>query len=258
MSAASAEAAAPFAPIAKPRSAAASAGASLTPSPIIMTGPFLRSDRTTSVFWSGVRSDRTASIDRPATTFSATSRRSPVARTIRSIPSLPQTAQQRLRTRPQFVGEDQDPGHLSINSDRHCNRSGGLFPPREDAPSPVTLRLTKRRPPTMTARPSTRPSMPSPGVSATSLGTVRSRLRVCASSTIVSAMTCFEAWSSDAASRRSSLGDRSEAMVVETILARPCVSVPVLSSTSERTCARVSSAFPPLISMPCLAARERP
>ena len=38
------------APIATPTSAAASAGASLTPSPTIITVPFLRSERTTRTF----------------------------------------------------------------------------------------------------------------------------------------------------------------------------------------------------------------
>ena len=32
----------------------------MTPSPTIITGPFLRSDSTTITFWSGVRSERTA------------------------------------------------------------------------------------------------------------------------------------------------------------------------------------------------------
>ena len=43
-----------------------------------------------------------------------------------------------------------------------------------------------------------------------------------------------------------------------TMRAWPCVSVPVLSITSARTRASVSSALPPLIRMPSLAARERP
>ena len=45
-----ADAAAPFAPMAMPTSAATSAGASLTSSPIIITGPAFRSDRTTMTF----------------------------------------------------------------------------------------------------------------------------------------------------------------------------------------------------------------
>ena len=49
-----------------------------------------------------------------------------------------------------------------------------------------------------------------------------------------------------------------EATSIETIRAWPWVRVPVLSITSERTRAKVSSACPPLIRMPCLAARDRP
>ena len=45
---------------------------------------------------------------------------------------------------------------------------------------------------------------------------------------------------------------------IATILASPWVRVPVLSMTSERTCASVSIALPPLIRMPSLAARDRP
>ena len=43
-----------------------------------------------------------------------------------------------------------------------------------------------------------------------------------------------------------------------TMRAWPTVSVPVLSITSERTCASVSIALPPLIRMPRLAARDSP
>jgi len=47
----------------------------------------LRSDSTTKIFWSGASSERTRSIANPAATASATSWRSPVASTMRSIPS---------------------------------------------------------------------------------------------------------------------------------------------------------------------------
>jgi hypothetical protein len=45
---------------------------------------------------------------------------------------------------------------------------------------------------------------------------------------------------------------------IETRRGSPCVNVPVLSITSARTRANVSIARPPLIRMPCLAARDRP
>jgi len=51
---------------------------------------------------------------------------------------------------------------------------------------------------------------------------------------------------------------RADTTLVATICARPCVNVPVLSITSDRTRAKISSAFPPLTRMPCLAARDRP
>ncbi len=64
-SAASAAAAAPRAPKATPRSAAASAGASLIPSPTIITGPRRRSSMTTFVLSAGSRSAATASMGSP-------------------------------------------------------------------------------------------------------------------------------------------------------------------------------------------------
>jgi len=56
-----AAAAAPRAPSATPRSEAASAGASLTPSPTIITGPFRCSAATMPVLAAGSRSATTAS-----------------------------------------------------------------------------------------------------------------------------------------------------------------------------------------------------
>ena len=100
--------------------------------------------------------------------------------------------------------------------------------------------------------------MPSPGVSTTSAGTASVRPLPRAAATMVCAMTCLEAWSSEAASRNSSSGAMLPVTRVATILAWPSVSVPVLSMTSARTRASVSIARPPLIKMPSLAARESP
>ena len=58
--------------------------------------------------------------------------------------------------------------------------------------------------------------------------------------------------------RNSSSGVMLSVTRVETILAWPWVSVPVLSMTSARTRASVSIALPPLIRMPSLAARDSP
>ena len=58
--------------------------------------------------------------------------------------------------------------------------------------------------------------------------------------------------------RRRSSVETPGALRIATTRARPSVSVPVLSMTTARMRARVSSALPPLIRMPCLAARESP
>ena len=73
MSAASDDAVAPLAPMATPMSAAASAGASLSPSPTMIVTPCSRSAPTASTFSAGVRSDRIRSTPSAAPTDSATS-----------------------------------------------------------------------------------------------------------------------------------------------------------------------------------------
>ncbi len=103
-----------------------------------------------------------------------------------------------------------------------------------------------------------RPTIPSPGVSTTSVGMLSVSPLALASATMVSAMMCFEAWSSEAAIRNSSSGVQWSAVCVDTNLAWPAVRVPVLSMTSARTRASVSIALPPLIKMPALAARDSP
>ena len=113
-------------------------------------------------------------------------------------------------------------------------------------------------PPTSADRPSTVPATPSPGVSTTFVGTARWSFRSRASDTIACATMCLDAWSSDAATRRSSVADTSPVVRTETTRAFPSVNVPVLSMTTERMRAITSSALPPLIRIPCLAARDSP
>ena len=71
-------------------------------------------------------------------------------------------------------------------------------------------------------------------------------------------MTCFDAWSSDAASWRSLSGGKPATGRMSTIRACPCVSVPVLSMTSTRTRASASNALPPFTNTPAFAARDTP
>ena len=87
-SAASDDALAPLAPMAMPTSAAASAGASLIPSPTISVGLRRCSVATASTLSEGTRSARTASRSRAAPIVSAASARSPVTITMRDTPAL--------------------------------------------------------------------------------------------------------------------------------------------------------------------------
>ena len=83
-------------------------------------------------------------------------------------------------------------------------------------------------------------------------------LRARASRTSASALTWLEAWSSDAASLRTSPSGTTPVMRMETTPACPLVRVPVLSRTAVRILASDSSAPPLLTSTPREAARDRP
>ncbi len=86
-SAVSSAASLPAAPIAIPTSARASAGASLTPSPTIATGPCaLRSSSIAATLSSGSSSARTSSTPSSAAIASAVPAPSPVSMTIRAMP----------------------------------------------------------------------------------------------------------------------------------------------------------------------------
>ena len=121
----SAEAAAPFAPIATPRSAAARAGASLTPSPIIITGPKTLSARTISIFWSGVSSQLTASSERPEATAWVTPCLSPEAITIRRNPSPRRSLISDFAPSRSSSARIKAPSEFSLYCDEDPHRSDG-------------------------------------------------------------------------------------------------------------------------------------
>ena len=110
----------------------------------------------------------------------------------------------------------------------------------------------------MTVAASTRPATPSPGVS-TTLGRHRQRQAF-------GARLGDDGLGDDVLrglvergrEPQHLVGGDASAIRIETILACPIVSVPVLSITSARTRASVSIALPPLIRMPSLAARDSP
>ena len=121
-----------------------------------------------------------------------------------------------------------------------------------------TRRTTKSSPPTITLRPSTVPSTPSPGISATSVGTGRSSPRARAAATTACATGWGEACSSAAARRSRSSGPGLPGVSIATIRGRPSVRVPVLSRISVRARAIASSGRAPLMRMPKRAARDSP
>ena len=140
----------------------------------------------------------------PTVTASATSRRSPEARTIRAIPKPTEPVDD--LSAPPSAGRPPGPGVRPARRrpHRHDDRPDRVLAAARAPAEPWNVCETKRTPPTMTRRPSTVPSIPSPGISSTSVGSRRASPLLCASGTRARAMTCFDAWSSDAASRRSS------------------------------------------------------
>ena len=123
MSAASDDAVAPRAPIATPTSAAARAGASLMPSPIITVPPgaLIRSALTASTFSIGVRSARTPSTPMAAPTVSATAGWSPVTITIRWMPACRKQPERAWGLRADGVLHDEHAGEavIDVHEDRH-------------------------------------------------------------------------------------------------------------------------------------------
>ena len=76
--------------------------------------------------------------------------------------------------------------------------------------------------------------------------------------TIASASTCGDIWSTEAASRRTSVLSRPGAARTSTTTGRPAVRVPVLSITSVVAWPRFSNAPPLRITTPCRDARDKP
>ncbi len=200
-SAASEAAVAPRAPRATPTSARASAGASLTPSPTIMVGARRVSSFTTSSFSAGERSASTSSTPMTAPTVSATSVRSPVTITIRSIPLL--LSERRVRAAS---------GRRGSSNTRTPAGTPSMPTKTVRAPSRCALRRAERAHlgvpvtpdhdafPTATWRPATVPRMPWPASSSTPSGSESSHFCSNADWTTALARTWGETWSREAAS----------------------------------------------------------
>ena len=121
----------PRAPMAIPTSARARAGASLIPSPVMMTGTRRCSRRTTSSLRSGVSPARTSSTPASAPTAAAASARSPVARTMRVTPPRRMARDRRPGVRPDPVLEHDGAGGLAVCRDEHGERAVQSGPPAD-------------------------------------------------------------------------------------------------------------------------------
>ncbi len=193
-SAASDEAVAPRAPIATPTSAAASAGASFTPSPTMIVGPNSPSAFTASTLSAGSRSDRMRSTPIEMPTDSATSGWSPVTITTRSIP-----ARRRMRiTRgvSERIGSSRTTAPATSPSTETITHDDPSIALRRRTSRALTgsgaPRATQLALPSPTLRPLTRPRMPEPSSSRTSSGKTSSSPRRRAEATIAVASTCGE------------------------------------------------------------------
>ena len=127
-------------------------------------------------------------------------------------------------------------------------------PPR--APSACTDSNESGRP-TRTSVPSTVARTPTPGCS-NRLGTTSSTPRARAPSATARAIGCSDGSSAKPAARKSCTSLAPDAGATTTSCIRPCVIVPVLSSTATSTARVASRTSPPLITMPSCAPRPVP
>ena len=112
--------------------------------------------------------------------------------------------------------------------------------------------------PARTCSPPIEPSMPDPSDSFTAFGISRRNPRARAVETIAAATICWDACSNEAANLRTSSAFSAGAVSIATSRAPPTVSVPVLSNSTVWTRASASKGPPPLMRMPCRAARDIP
>ena len=244
-------------PIAMPTSAAASAGASLMPSPAIATTrPSRRYLSTTSAFAAGSTSASTSVIPTLRATASAVVLRSPVtittrtpsacnARSASDADSFTGSATERTPARPPSTAR---------NTTVHPS------PQRGSASPSTSLTSTPRSPrndafPTATARPSTFAVTPWPGIARNDEAAAGSMPRSRAPSTTARANGCSLPRSTDAASRRTSASPYPPSARTSTRRGFPSVSVPVLSRSSVSTRAVASSASALRTSTPACAPR---
>ena len=254
--------------IARPTSAAASAGASFRPSPTIATfSPPSRRAWITPALSPGSTSARTSSMpsSRPAASTAlrlsplTSSVRRPIARS-RPMASMapglsvsPKASAPSRRGSPSgMISASQDSVRPSPSQARACACSGAVATPSSSI---------QRWLPSRSARPSTVPETPRPGSARRSAAAVTvSSAEACAraASFTARASGCSLPDCSAAARRSASRSLRPGAAARPVSEGLPAVSVPVLSKATTRTACATSSACASLIRMPWRAAAPVP
>ena len=242
--------------MAMPRSAWASAGASLTPSPTIATtAPPSWRRATASAFPAGSTPAITCSIPTSAATACAACSLSPVRR-IGRRPSQVSSA-----TASALVGLTVSARMKTARARPSQAAATAVLPSRSASSTTAARDGSSARPrparsigrPTSTSRPPTRPSTPRPLRPAND-STASSGPRLAAAAAIARPAGCSEAASREPASRSASASDVPGAAVRATSDGRPRVTVPVLSSTTVSIRRVDSSTSGPRIRMPELGA----
>ena len=192
--------------MAMPTSAAASAGASLMPSPTMMVGCSRCSARTASTLSEGTRSARTASRSSAAPMVCAAAARSPVTMTIRMMPAA------RSMRMACGVSLRSSSASSSAPIGRPSTATNTTSAERQEARRMArAAHCSGRRPakimsrePALTRLPAIMPCRPEPMASLTCAGICSGRPRASAAATMAPARTCCEACSSEAPSRSTS------------------------------------------------------
>jgi len=250
--------------IAMPTSAAASAGASLMPSPTIATtSPAARNSCTMVALSPGSTSARKSAMPSSRATASALPRLSPLSMTV-FTPSACRRATA-WRAAGLTVSPKASRPSSSVLSPRCCSSHETVRPWASSsaaacasAPALAPRSPSKRLLPSASCMSCTPPSTPRPGRACTSRagGTASPALRAATSTACASG--CSLPCCSAAASRNTSSRPCPAAACTATSVGRPSVRVPVLSKATVVTACASSSACASLIRMPCCAATPVP
>ncbi len=244
-------------PIAMPTSAAARAGASLTPSPAMATTwPSACRRRTTSAFCSGSTSATTSSRPRERATACAVTRLSPVSMITRS----PSACSRRIASGVLGLIGSATPSRPTASSP--TTRNITVWPSARRAstraascPASTPSSWSRRGLPRATCLPATVPITPRPVSERKSVTSAGDTPRSAAPARIAAASGCSLPRSRPATSASIWVSGIPSAAMTETSRGLPSVSVPVLSTTKVSTFSIVSSASALLMSTPACAPR---